>query len=116
MKNFLIAFSGIIIISAIAQAIAPWWIIAVVAFGVSYGVSQKAFTAFLSGFLAVFVLWVAYAFWLSHGNNDVLAKKVAQLLPFKGHVSFLLLATGIIGGLVSGLGALSGRWFAEAQK
>jgi hypothetical protein len=109
MKNFILSVILIAVISAIGEMFLPWWIIAVVGFGVGYFLPLKPGSSFLSGFTAVFLLWVAYAFMLTHANNDILAKKVAMLLSLKGHVMALLLVTGVIGGLVAGFATLSGR-------
>src|ERR1700739_1706038 len=102
MKNFVPAVLVIAIGALVLQQILPWWSIALVAFIVSYFLPQNSWQAFASGFVAVFILWVAYAFVLSKSNNHILAHRVASLLPLRGHVSFLLLATGLIGGFVSG--------------
>jgi len=109
MKHFFVSVAGIVFFSSMLQAFLPWYIIAVVAFGVGYLVRQSLGSAFLAGFVAIFLLWVSYAFVLSHANNDLLARKVATLLPLHGNVYLLLLITGIVGGLVSGFAALTGR-------
>ncbi len=109
MKNFVVSVFVILFLSSVLQPFLPWYIIAPVAFFAGYFIKQSALAAFGAGFWAIFLLWVSYAFVLTHANNDLLAHKVATLLPMGGHVSMLLLVTGIIGGLVSGLAALSGR-------
>ena len=109
MKNFIVSVMVIVFASTLLQPFLPWYVIAGVAFGAGYLIKQSAGAAFAAGFVAIFLLWVAYAFVLSHANNDLLARKVATLLPFKGQVYLLIIVTGIIGGLVSGFAALSGR-------
>ncbi len=109
MKNFFICLVFVAVISAILQQFLPWWIIALSGFIAGYTIKQPTLQAFASGFAAIFLLWIVYAYMLSHGNDDLLAKKVAMLLPLKGHVSLLFLVTGIIGGLVSGTATLTGR-------
>lgn len=108
MKNFIIALLLTVTASLILQLFLPWYIVAVVAFAVAYFVKQNSFSAFASGFVAVFLLWVLYAYMLSSANENLLATKFATLLPLKGNVTLLLLITGIIGGLVSGFSALTG--------
>jgi hypothetical protein len=109
MKNFILSLVVIAAVSAVLQMFLPWWVIALVAFGVGYAIKQNGFSAFGAGFLGIFILWVGYAALLSHANGNLLAHKVAVLLPFKGHVVLLLIATGVVGGLVSGFASLSGR-------
>lgn len=113
MKNFILSVLVIIVGAAALQPFFPWYIIAAVAFVTGYLIKQSALTSFLSGFTAIFLLWVVYAFILSNANNDLLAHKVAMLLPLSGNVHLLMLVTGIIGGVVSGFAALSGRFAAS---
>ncbi len=110
MKNFFISLLLTAAASCILQLFLPWWTIALAAFVVAYFVKQNSFPAFLSAFVAVFLLWVMYAYLLSTANENILATKVVELLQqlTKGSVITLYLLTGLIGGLVSGLGALTG--------
>ncbi len=109
MKNFFFSIIIILTASAVLQQFLPWWIIVLPAFAVGCFYEQKSHIAFLSGFIAVFVMWSFYAFFLSAANDDILAQKVAALLPLQGKVSLLFIVTGTIGGLVSGFAALSGN-------
>jgi hypothetical protein len=109
MKNFIASVAVIIFASSVLQPFLPWYVIAAVAFAAGYLIKQNLLSAFSAGFIAIFLLWVSYAFVLSHANNDLLARKVAAVLPLNGSVHLLLLITGIIGGLISGFSALTGR-------
>ena len=115
MKNFLLAALFIAVLSAILQQFLPWWIIAPVGFISGYTIRQSAFNSFVAGFIAIFLLWIVYAWMLSSNNNDILAKKIAELLPLKGHILFLYLITGLIGGLVSGFASLTGKLAANLR-
>lgn len=108
MKSFFLSILLIAVASFLLELFLPWWIIAVVAFAVTYFIKQNSFAAFLSGFVAVFLSWLVYAYILSGVNDNLLASKVAALLPLHGNVNLLFLVTGLIGGLVSGFGALTG--------
>ena len=112
MRNFVVSIAAIVFLSTIFQQFLPWYVIAIIAFVVGYLIKQSALSAFAAGFIAIFLLWVAYAAVLSHANNDLLAQKVATLIPLNGNVTLLLLITGTIGGLVSGVAAMSGRFAA----
>jgi hypothetical protein len=86
----------------------PWWSIAIAAFIVAAAIHQLPWKAFLSGFLALFLLWTAMAWMISAANNDILANKVSMII-LKQEGSFLLiLLTGLIGGFVAGFAALTG--------
>ncbi|ULQ54264.1 hypothetical protein [Flavihumibacter fluvii] len=86
----------------------PWWSIAIAAFVVAAAIHQMPWKAFVSGFLALFLLWSGVSWWISAANNDILASKVSMII-LKQQGSFLLvLVTGLIGGLVGGFAALTG--------
>ena len=91
--------------------IALWWSFAVVAFLVALLVHQKAGKSFLSGFLALFLLWGGLAYWIDIKNEGILSTKIASLLPLGGSSVLLILVTGFIGGLVAGFAAMSGSFF-----
>jgi hypothetical protein len=86
----------------------PWWIIAVAAFLVALLIPQSPFRAFLSGFIALFILWFALAYYLDFRNHHILSLKISEIL-FKQSSSLLITAvTGLLAALVGGLAALSG--------
>jgi hypothetical protein len=94
----------------------PWWGIAITSLLVGVIVHQKAGKAFLSGLLGVFILWAGLAWWTDMKNNGVLSKKIASVLPLGGSTIVLILVTGIIGGIVAGLAAMSGSFLRSSGK
>lgn len=86
----------------------PWWVIAIAAFVVAAAIHQAPWKAFLSGFLALFLLWAIMAWWISSANNDILAGKVSMVVLNNDNPVLLMLLSGLIGGLVAGFAALSG--------
>jgi hypothetical protein len=88
----------------------PWWSLALVAFVVAALIHQRAGKAFLSGFLALFLLWGILAFIIDANNDHVLSVKVAELLPLGGSSLLLILVTALIAGLVGGLAAMAGSY------
>lgn len=93
----------------------PWWSFAVTSLIVSVAIHQKPGKAFLSGFLGLFLLWAGLALLKDAANEHILSTKVAQILPLGGSYLVLILITGVIGGLVSGLAALSGSYFRRSR-
>lgn len=81
----------------------------VIAFAWGYGVPlfPRAYS-FWAGFLAGFVLWGGYAFYLNLANSGLLAEKIGDLL---GGIpgGWLPVLSGLFAGILSGLGAMSGR-------
>jgi hypothetical protein len=108
--KFLIAILLTALLAFISGLFLPWWGIAITSLLVAVIVHQKAGKAFLSGLLGVFLLWAGLAWWIDMKNNGLLSKKIASILPLGGNALLLILMTGIIGGLVAGLAAMSGSF------
>lgn len=106
--RFVVAILLTALLSFICSLYFEWWVIAIVAFVVSIIVKQKAWKAFLAGFVAIFLLWASLAEWMDSANGSLLSKKIASLLPLGGSSILLILITGLVGGLVGGFAALSG--------
>ena len=49
-------------------------------------------------------------------NNGVLSKKIASVLPLGGNAILLIVVTGIVGGLVAGMAAMSGSFLRSSNK
>ena len=97
----------IILLSFLSGLYFPWWSIAIVAFIISALIPQKPFVSFLSGFIALLLLWGILSWWISTNNGHILAHRVS-LLIFKTDSPFILiLATALIGALVAGFAALT---------
>jgi len=94
----------------------PWWGIAITSLLVAVIIHQKAGKAYLSGFLGLFLLWAALAWWIDMKNNGVLSKKIASVLPLGGNAILLIIVTGFIGGLVAGMAAMSGSFLRSSGK
>jgi len=104
----LLSFAGSLFLS--------WWIIAVVAFVVAALIQQHPLRSFLAGFLALFILWGSQAFLLDNQNQHLLATKVASILPLGGSYIALILVTAFVGGLVSGMSALTASFLAGSKR
>lgn len=88
----------------------PWWSFTISSLLVSVAIHQKAGKSFLSGFLGLFLLWVGLAFMKDVANEHLLSAKVAAILPLGGSSLLLILVTGLVGGLVSGMAAVTGSY------
>lgn len=109
MKNNLINFAITLIIAIILSQFLPWWHVMVAGFVSTLFFRLKSTAVFFIPFLAIFLFWIVYAFWLSSTNNFILAEKIAVLLPLGGSWPLLLLVTGLIGGIAAGVAALLGN-------
>lgn len=107
--RFILAILVTAAFSFIAGMFLPWWSIAIVAFAVAFFIQQTGAGSFLSGFLGIFILWGAVAFWIDIKNNSLLSHKIAQLFPLGGSSVLLILVTAFVGALVGGFAARAGR-------
>jgi hypothetical protein len=93
-----------------------WWVLAITSFIVGVLIHQRAFIAFLSGFLGVAALWGGLAFWMDLQNQHILATKIASVLPLAGSPVYLIGVTALVGGLVSGFAAMTGSYLRVARR
>jgi|SRR5580658_7281188 hypothetical protein len=105
--KFLINTLLIALLSFIGGLFFPYWVIAPIAFVVSLLIPLRPPLAFLSGFLALFLLWGGLALAANLANGGILATKIAWLLPLGGSPYALILVTALVGALVGGGGALT---------
>jgi len=94
----------------------PWWVFALAACLISILIPQRPGWAFLSGFLALFLLWGALAWFQDAPNNSILSSKIAQILPLDGSPYLLMLVTALVGALVGGGAALTGSFVKSRVK
>src|SRR5437763_743360 len=94
----------------------PWWSFAITSFLVAVFIHQHPWRSFLAGFIALLLLWGIYATIIDNTNQHILSTKVAQILPFKGSYIALIISTAIIGGLLSGMAALTGSYLNQGRE
>ena len=114
--KFLVAIILTGLLAFISGLFLPWWCMAITSLLVALLVHQKAGKAFFSGLLGLFLLWAALAWWIDMKNNGVLSEKIASVLPLGGNRIYLILLTGLIGGLVAGFAAMSGSFLRSSGK
>lgn len=94
----------------------PWWSIAIAAFAVAVFIHLKPGYSFLSGLVALFLLWGIMAWAKSAANQHILADKMSVLVLKTENSMALVLVTALIGAVVGGLAALSGSLFRSVLK
>ena len=108
--KFIISILLIALLSVAACLYLPWWSIAIVAFIVSALIPQRSGKAFLTGFIALFLLWGGLAWYITTNNNNLLAHKVSMIILTKDNPLLLVVATAAIGAIVAGFAALTGSY------
>ena len=113
--KFIISFILTALLSFAACFYLPWWSIAITAFIIAVLIPQKPGKAFLTAFLALFLLWGGLSYWISNNNDHILAHKVSLLILKVDDPYLLILATALMGALVSGFAGLSGSYLRKSK-
>lgn len=109
-----ISIISIFIIGALFNLFAPWYAIAIIALVVAAIFNESAGTAFLSGFIGVFALWLFTAITKTWGNEGILVERMSELIGVSGFLLYLI--TALMGGIIGGFSALSGYYFKEFRE
>ncbi len=110
IKNTLVQAGLLGVLIFAVSYFTTWWAGAVVAF--LYAAFKKDMTAgqaFAAGTSAGLLVWSFYAGFLNYANAGVMAARIGEMVS-KGFLTSanMLQITGVIGGLVCGLGAMTG--------
>lgn len=106
--KFILSLILTALLSFAACLFLPWWSIAIAAFITSLLIQQKPMISFLSGFIALFILWGTLTWFISNNNSHLLAHRLSLLILKTDNPFALILVTALIGALVAAFAALSG--------
>jgi len=108
MKTF-IFIPVIFVLSYFLQLFLPWWIIALICYGVCFVLKVNKFYAFAGSLLTIFFLWVVKAYFADQNFDAPVSALLAGLF---GNVSTsaVFFLTGLVGGIVAGFSGLLGSW------
>ncbi|MGX7687689.1 hypothetical protein [Flectobacillus sp. BAB-3569] len=102
-------FTGLLLALAILfQYLLPWWSMALASAIAAFLLASSAGGAFRIGAFINILVWLALAFWSHWRSEGILTTKIAGVLPLGGSAVALFVVTLVVGGLIGGLGALSG--------
>jgi len=105
--KFFVQTSVIAVLCIALQIFLPWWTAGIAGLLGGLMFYNKSFVSFTQGFIAVFVVWFCYAFWLDAQNVSVLSSKIAVLFAVQKPF-ILMLVSSLIGGITGGLGSWAG--------
>ena len=108
--KFIISLLLMAALSFTACLYTEWWSIAIVCFVVAALIRQRPGIAFITGFLALFLLWGGLSFLISNNNEHLLAHKVSILLFKTDNPYLLIIITGFIGAIVGAFAAFTGSF------
>ncbi|MBK6930404.1 MAG: hypothetical protein IPH12_05860 [Saprospirales bacterium] len=109
MKNTWLLLLFVFISGHLCHFGLPWWALVPLSALAGWLFPQAAWRSVLAGFAGGLLLWTTNALWLDIANAGLLSGKVGTLFMGLSR-SQILLFTGLLGGLLGGLGALTGRW------
>lgn len=105
--RFALYFVAVALSSLLSLWIFPWWFIAIGGLVAGILAPMRFWVAFSAAFGAGFALWFGQAWILDAGNQSILSGRIGAL--FQGLSRWQLMQiTGLIGGLLGGLGAMTG--------
>jgi hypothetical protein len=102
------------VLGAIAQTFLPWWSSVVVAVIVELILGKGDGTSFFSGFYGVAIPWMILATLIDVNSDSLLTVQVLQLFKLPEFSIVMIIITGLFGGLIAGMGSLSGGWIRAA--
>ena len=103
LQILVVAFLGLVL----AQFM-PWWGVAIAGATAGYFFAGHRGKSFLAGFIGIFILWFAMAFYMKISTGSDFADRFAQLFPFPLSGTALMAVSGVIGGIIGGFGAFTG--------
>lgn len=101
----------IALLTYIGQLFMPWWVVFLTAAFTTAIIKTKGPASFLSGFVAIFILWLSQVYFIDIANESILSTKVAAIFGLSPIL--LMLVTALIGGICGGFGALTGKFLID---
>jgi hypothetical protein len=94
----------------------PWWgfVVPVIALGIVIAWQSWHVAAFSVGFVCGFITWLTANWYFDMHSNSVLLSRVGVL--FSVGKAVLLLASGVIGGVLTGLALFTGKAFLSKRE
>lgn len=119
--NYIKLLTTLLLSALLAYAIGiytslPWYSFVFTNFIIAVVIPQAPWKSFISGGLGVGLLWLVLAVMINNANAQILAVKVAQILPLKGNVNALLMLTAFVGFIVGGMASLSASFIRATKK
>ena len=109
MKNSILTILFIFAAGQLCYFGLPWWTVALLGAVPGWVLQTGAVRSLLTGFAGGFLLWLTAALLADVANAGILSARIGALFmgaPAAG----LAMITGVLGGLLAGLGCLSGFW------
>jgi hypothetical protein len=116
MSKKITNFIATIVLAYVLSLFLPWWSVMIAGLLSALFIPLKKAAVFFVPFFAILLFWVISTYILSSANDFTLAKKISELLMLGGNPYLLILVTGIIGGLATGISAILGKQLSSISK
>ncbi|MEM1325735.1 MAG: hypothetical protein AAGI23_07270 [Bacteroidota bacterium] len=108
MKNTLLQFGLTFALTWLLQLFLPWWSLVIAALVIGAILQPRPVLSFAVGLLSVAAVWLLVAFFLTRTEAQrILPVQMGEILGGLSYMN-LLIATVTLGGIMGGLGALTG--------
>jgi hypothetical protein len=115
MKKLAILFLVYIILGGLIQFFFPWWTFPVLVAIGSFFLGVRIWQGLIIGFLSGLIIWLSYSYYIDIKNEQILSEKIGNLFNGLGS-SEILIATGILGGIIGMLGGIIGSSIAAITR
>jgi hypothetical protein len=107
--KFIVHFLAMALLSFAMQRVIPhWWIVALVPAVICFFSRPGTGQAFLYSFATIFILWGGESLLMDLQNESRLSTGIAELFFHTPSPHWLIISSGIIGGITAGLSGLCG--------
>jgi hypothetical protein len=101
----------LVLVAAGIQLFLPWWSIALAAIAVEFLGKNRPLWSFYAGFYGISTLWICYAFFMDYRNSHILSHRMVKMFMLPDIPILIIILTGLLGGFVGGLAAISANYF-----
>lgn len=110
--KLIIRIIAIGVLTYFLSPIGSWWMVMGISMIVCFVSPSSGLNAFVAGFLGVGLIWMGHAWNLDVQNASAFSSKIVEIMQL-GDPIYLVLATGVIGGIAGGFAALTGTTFRQ---
>ena len=77
--------------------------------------NKRVLVDFIIGFISIFVVWLTASLIIDGGNNSILSSRLALLFGLSNGPT-LVVFSGLLGGILGGMGALTGHFLNKSLR
>jgi hypothetical protein len=110
MLKSILLFAIVSLITYFLGPVFPFWVLMIIIGVLSFFVGQRPMLSFFAAGLAMGLVWLGTALWISITTASGLPDQMADLMGLKKS-NLLWVATALLGFLIAGFSAMTGAFF-----